>query len=526
MEWLNTREGERLGALGPAVDEAIADLVARDAVARVWSGDHTLWQDDPTEVADRLGWLRVGPEIAAAQADLDAFAADVFAEGFTHVLVMGMGGSSLFPEVVASTFTRADDRPRLSVLDSTDPAAIGRVESSLDLDRTLFVASSKSGSTLETASHLAYFWEQVGRPEQFAVVTDAGSALEATARDRGFRRVFLNRPDIGGRYSALSYFGMVPAALAGIDELRLLRSADVLAAQLGPDGDPHRHPGLRLGAVMSAAVKAGRDKLTLLLDPEIATFGLWLEQLLAESTGKQGTGVVPVAGEEVADDLSAYGDDRLFVGLGWNPALDELADAGHPVVELPYENAYGLGAQVLLWEFATAICGAGLGINPFDQPNVAEAKAATNDVLARVTGDEGAAALAVDRQPLAGLLDQVRPGDYLSIQAYVDPEDPLVGDIDAVRHALRDRLGVATTLGVGPRFLHSTGQLHKGGPPSGVFVQVLDEDLPAGGGPAIPGQDFGFGTLIAAQAAGDLATLRAHGLRSGRVTLDDLLAAG
>ncbi len=532
MEWLNTREGERLGALGPAVDATLADLVERDAVARIWAGDHTLWQDDPTEVADRLGWLLVGSEIAAAHTDLDRFAADVYAEGFTSVLVMGMGGSSLFPEVVATTFSRPDDRPRLAVLDSTDPAAIRRVEAALDLDHTLFIASSKSGSTLETASHLAYFWDRVGRPEQFAVVTDAGSALEATARERGFRHVFVNRPDIGGRYSALSYFGIVPAALAGVDYLRLLRSAEVLTLQLAPGRDPYRHPGLRLGAVMAAAAAAGRDKLTLLLDPDIATFGLWLEQLIAESTGKAGTGVVPVAGEDVAHDIAAYGDDRLFVGLGWHPALDELADAGHPVVELPYENAYGLGAQVLLWEFATAVCGAGLGINPFDQPNVAEAKAATNDVLARLGsggGESGGGGdpLAVAPESLDGLLAQVRTGDYLAIQAYVDPESPVVPELQRVRLALRDRLRVATTLGIGPRFLHSTGQLHKGGPPSGVFVQVVDEAAGAAEpGPPIPGRPFGFGTLLAAQAAGDLATLRAHGLRAARVTIDDLLTAG
>jgi len=534
LEWLNTREGERLGALGPAVDATLAELVGRDTVRRIWSGDHTLWQDDPTEVADRLGWLHVGAEIAADHARLDQFAADVYAEGYTNVLVMGMGGSSLFPEVIATTFGRPEDRPRLAVLDSTDPAAIARVDASIDLARTLFIASSKSGSTLETGSHLAYFWEKVGRPEQFAVVTDGGSALEASARERGFRQVFVNRSDIGGRYSALSYFGIVPAALAGVDYLRLLRSAEVLSAQLAAGGDPYRHPGLRLGAVMAAAAKAGRDKLTLVLDPDIASFGLWLEQLIAESTGKAGTGVVPIAGEDLSQDLSVYGDDRLFVGLGWHPALDELADAGHPVVELPYENAYGLGAQVLLWEFATAVCGAGLGINPFDQPNVAEAKAATNDVLARVTAGDGDGAddpLAIAAEPLAPLLAQVRPGDYLAIQAYVDPESPVVDQLQQVRLALRDRLGVATTLGVGPRFLHSTGQLHKGGPPSGVFVQVVDDHAgdagDAGeGGPAIPGQPFGFGTLIAAQAAGDLATLRAHGLRAARVSLDELLGAG
>lgn len=520
MEWLNTREGERLGALGPAVDATIADLVARDAVTRIWSGDHTLWQDDPVEVADRLGWLRVGPEVAAGHVALDTFAADAFAGGFVDVLVMGMGGSSLFPEVVAATFGGPDDRPRLSVLDSTDPAAVRRTEAALDLDHTLFIASSKSGSTLETTSHLAYFWDKVGRPEQFAVITDGGSDLEAHAREHDFRHVFLNRPDIGGRYSALSYFGMVPAAVAGVDYLRLLRAADVLAAQLAPGADPYRHPGLRLGAVLAAAAKAGRDKLTLLLDPDIATFGLWLEQLVAESTGKGGTGVIPVAGEAVADDLSAYGDDRLFVAVGWHPALDELADAGHPVVELPYENAYGLGAQVLLWEFATAVCGAALAINPFDQPNVAEAKAATQLVLD--AGDPPVIAA----EPLGGLLAQVRPGDYLAIQAYVDPDSPVVAGLERARLALRDRLGIATTLGIGPRFLHSTGQLHKGGPPTGVFAQVVDDvAAPGRGDLAIPGRPFGFGTLLAAQAAGDLATLRTHGLRAARVSMQDLLAA-
>ena len=522
MEWLNTREGERLGALGPAVDATIADLVERDAVARIWSGDHTLWQDDPTEVADRLGWLHVGPEVAAEHLALDRFAADVFAEGFTDVLVMGMGGSSLFPEVVASTVGGPDDRPRLSVLDSTDPAAIRRTEAAIDLERTLFIASSKSGSTLETKSHLAYFWDKVGRPEQFAVITDGGSDLEAHARDLDFRHVFVNRPDIGGRYSALSYFGIVPAAVAGVDYLRLLRAADVVASQLRPGADPYRHPGLRLGAVMATAANAGRDKLTLLLDPGIATFGLWLEQLVAESTGKGGTGVIPIAGEAVANDIAAYGDDRFFVAVGWHPVLDELADAGHPVVELPFENPYGLGGQVLLWEFATAICGAGLGINPFDQPNVAEAKAATNTVLDKLVLAAGDPPV-IEAEPLDALLGQIGAGDYLAIQAYVDPASSVVADLERARLVLRDRLHVATTLGVGPRFLHSTGQLHKGGPPSGVFVQVVDETAVAGA-VAIPGQPFGFATLIAAQAAGDLATLRKHGLRAGRVALADLLA--
>ena len=520
VEWLNTREGEQLGALAPLVDAALTDLLDRDAVTRIWGRDHTLWQDDPTEVADRLGWLRIADEVASEHALIDGFVDGLVADGFTHALVMGMGGSSLFPEVVATTFDRVPNRLELHVLDTTDAGAVRRVGDALPLDRTLFLASSKSGSTLETKSHLAHFWETVGKPEQFAVVTDPGSDLEATARERGFRQVFANNPDIGGRYSALSYFGIVPAAVAGVDWARLLHAAHVVAGDLAPGVPAEQNPGLRLGAIMGAATKAGRDKLTLLLDPEIATFGLWLEQLLAESTGKHGTGVIPIAGERIADDLSGYGDDRLFVALGWHPALDDLAEAGHPVVELPYENEYGLGAQVLLWEFATAVCGAVLDINPFDQPNVAEAKAATNDVLAGDLPD-------IPVQPLDALLDRVRPGDYLALQAFVDPASPVVADLERARTALRDRLGVATTFGVGPRYLHSTGQLHKGGPPTGVFVQVIDtSDAAADVDVPIPDQAFGFATLKAAQAAGDYLTLRKHDLRAARVSIDELKGIG
>ncbi len=505
--------GERLGPLADDVRRVLDQLGADDAVARIWSRDHTLWAPDPTEIADRLGWLEVAGEVLADGARLDAFVDGAVADGLTHAVVMGMGGSSLFPEVMARTFPAAEGRLALTVLDTTDPTAIARIEATSPLDETLFIASSKSGSTVETRSHLAHFWQKVGRPEQFAVITDPGSALGDLARARGFREIFENRPDIGGRYSALSYFGLVPAALSGVDWSALVQTALDLEPQLRQESG-ESNPGLRLGAIFGAAVKAGRDKLTLVIDGRVATFGLWLEQLLAESTGKQGTGVVPVADEPLGP-ATVYGDDRLFVVIGETPStigLDVLADAGHPVVELALDDPLQLGRQVLLWEFATAVCGAVLGINAFDQPNVAEAKEATKKVLASGPPD-------IRITPLEDLLAQASEGDYVAVQAYVDPGDPAVEQLQRARLQLRDELHLATTFGLGPRYLHSTGQLHKGGPPTGVFVQVVGTsttDAP------IPDESFTFAELEHAQADGDFLTLRDHGLRVARVTIDDL----
>jgi transaldolase / glucose-6-phosphate isomerase len=503
-----TIEGERLDPIAADVDAAMAALEQRRAVERAFAGDHTLWQEDPTEVADRLGWLHSPAELAGQAGALDQFARRAAADGFTHAVLMGMGGSSLFPEVMARTFGRRDGYLELAVLDTTDPAAIRRLADRLPLANTLFVAASKSGTTLETLSHLAFFWDEVGKPEQFVVITDPGSPLAATAAERGFRATFQNRPDIGGRYSALSHFGMVPAALLGVDITDLLqRAVSMLAAP---------ELGLRLGAIMGAAARAGRDKLTVVLPDEVASFGPWLEQLIAESTGKHGTGIVPVDGEPLGPP-GAYGDDRLFVALGdhQHRALDALAGAGHPVVVLPYRQRSDIGAEVVRWELATAFAGAVLGINPFDQPNVAEAKAATSRVLAAPGGLP-----TIEPEPVEGLLGHLRPGDYLAIQAYVDPGSPVVARLQSARVALRDRYRVATTLGIGPRFLHSTGQLHKGGPATGVFPQIVAGDA---GDVAIPGQPFGFSTLKQAQAAGDLETLRGHGLRAARVTADDVV---
>ncbi len=501
---------DKLGPISEAVAAVLDDLRERDAVRRLWERDHTLWQDDPTEVADRLGWLDVAGAMATQDERLRTFADALVADGIEHVVVMGMGGSSLFPEVLARSFPPQAGRPGLRVLDTTDPAPLLRIFTECPPESTLFIASSKSGGTIETLSHLDTVLEHGGETGHVAVVTDPDSALAERATAERFRALFENPSDIGGRYSALSFFGLVPAAAAGLDVATLLASASAATPAL-QDPDPARNAGLRLAAAMAGGVRVGRDKLTLVIDGEIETTGLWLEQLLAESTGKHGTGVIPIAGERLGPP-EVYGDDRLFVGIGEHHGLDRLAEAGHPVVELPSRGPDGLGELVLTWEVATALCGAALGINPFDQPNVAEAKAATNEVLERGVGD-------IATTPLDDLLAQVGPGDYVAIQAYVDPEAGAVDLLEDARTAIRDRYRVATTVGLGPRFLHSTGQLHKGGPPSGVFIQVVGDDpvdVP------IPGKPFGFSTLKHAQAEGDLTTLQAHGLRAGRVTLDDL----
>ena len=508
---------DRLGPLTDAAQAALAELTERDAVARTWARDHTLWRDDPTEISDRLGWLTVVPDMVAGLDDMRATCARL-ASDVDHVLLAGMGGSSLFPEVVARSTPPDSRAPTPHMLDTTDPAAIARLGAELPPERTLHIAASKSGTTLETRSHLAWAWERHPDPARFAVITDPGSELAALAQERGFAAVFENPPDIGGRYSALSRFGLVPAILAGADVDGLLASASGITESLRTA--PPANPAARMAATMAAAVREGRDKLTLVVPDELAMFGLWLEQLLAESTGKDGTGVVPIVGEPLGDP-AVYGDDRLFVAVAEPPLraagrLDALAAAGHPVVLLPSGATFAdLGAQVLLWELATALAGALLGIHPFDQPDVAAAKAATARVLAEGPPD-------LPLTPLDELLDRVEVGDYLAIQAFVDPGSPAVADIEAARVALRDRLRVATTVGLGPRFLHSTGQLHKGGPDTGVFVQVVGEAADGAGDVPIPGEAYGFGALEHAQADGDLVTLRERKRRAGRVRLDEL----
>lgn len=501
-----------LGDVAQAVDVAVEELVSANAVERMWNHDHLLFGDDPAECANRFGWLDVVQESAEAWESLVAFAADVAASS-DDVVLMGMGGSSLFPEVLTQTFASGAGYPNLHVIDSTDADAVRRVLDATDPARTFHLASSKSGSTLETRSHLALFWERSGDPSRFAVVTDPGSALGDLARERGFAEVFENNPDIGGRYSALSLFGMVPAALIDADGEALIDAAFDMADGLEPVGDAADNVGLRLGAVFGAAAREGRTKLTILIQPELESFGLWLEQLVAESTGKHGVGIVPIVGEELST-ICATSADRLIVTVGRVDGMDELRATGAPLVELSLEETTDVGAQVLLWEFAVAVSGRVLGINPFDQPDVEAAKVAARALL------DTAAPPAPPETPLDEALATVGPGDYVAICAFVDPGSALAGELESVRHRLGARLGVATTLGFGPRFLHSTGQLHKGGPATVVVLQVCttaDVDL------AIPDQTFTFDQLKHAQAAGDLAALSAAGHRAYRVSADDLL---
>ena len=443
-------------------------------VGRIWAYDATLWTDSGE---DRwLGWLDVATRVRPRLDELYAFS-QVAVEQFDAFVLLGMGGSSLAPEVLR----RHSGSTAFHVLDTTHPAAIRRLESRLDLERTLFLVSSKSGSTLETRSHADYFWERCGgQGAHFAAITDPGSELERLATERGFRAIFPGEPEIGGRYSALSLFGMVPAALMSLDLERLLaRAEEMMEALRGEDGNPGHELGLELGE----GWREGRDKVC--LDDHPSGFGLWAEQLIAESTGKQGKGLVPAPGE------SPDGPDRLRG-------------------EVQLRHPDDLGGEFLRWEFATAVAGHVLGINPFDQPDVQAAKDKTNDVLA--AGDPDA----TPRGSLDELLGSARPGDYVAIQAFVDPEreselEPLL--------ARAHETGCVVTCGLGPRYLHSTGQLHKGGPNTGLFVQVVDD---VGEEVAIPGRDFGFGRLISAQAAGDLAALEDRGRRAIRLRLEDL----
>ena len=499
-----------LGALGDTVESRLAGLAKADVPRRIWAKDHTVWKPDPTEISNRLGWLTVAEQMTEAAGDLIAFGRRIADEGYRDVVLMGMGGSSLAPEVIHATFGAVPGFPRLHVLDTTDPASIIALERSLDLGRTLFVAASKSGGTVETTCQCAYFYDKAKRGEQFIAITDGGSSLEAFARQSGFRRVFFNQPDIGGRYSALSYFGLVPAALVGAPLRDLLDQATEMACACASCVPVADNPGMWLGAVMAEAAMAGRDKLTLVLPPAISTFGTWVEQLVAESTGKEGKGILPVEGEPLGSP-EVYGDDRLFVSIG-----DEI-DL-RPAATLKFDGPARLGAEFFRWEFATAVAGAILGINPFDQPNVQEAKDAANRILSA-----GERLPDVPDDDLDALLAQVRPGDYVAITAYMQRNAENEEALRRVRVRLRDRFKVATTVGFGPRYLHSTGQLHKGGPNKGVFIQVIshdDTDLP------IPGRSFTFGTLKAAQALGDLESLRAHGRRAGRVPVETLLNWG
>lgn len=522
-----------LGTFKETVEARLAAWRQEDFGRRLWEKDHTLWSPEPVpELTDRLGWLTLPESMAGEAGRLTGFAAEVKAEGITDAVVLGMGGSSLAPEVYARTFGAAAGFPRLSVLDSTHPDAVRALAAKLDLTRSLFVVSSKSGTTTETLSFFRTFWDLVGKlvpapGRHFVAVTDPGTSLEKLARERGFREVFNAPEEVGGRYSALTNFGLVPAALLGVDVGRLLARGADMARACGPGVPAPENPGLLLGAALGELALAGRDKVTFLTTAALASFPDWIEQLIAESTGKLGRGIVPVAGEP-AGPPAAYGDDRFFVGLFLEEDgfLDEqlynLERAGHPVARVRLEDPYALGVELYRWEMATAAAGAVLGVNPFDQPDVQLAKELATKAMKEAgggtTAGDGVDAGVPDalRRELLAWLGGARPGDYLGIHAYLAPWPRTTEVLHAIQAALHARTRLAVTLGYGPRFLHSTGQLHKGGPGTCRFLQLVNEpaeDL------AVPETAYTFGTLIRAQAEGDRQALEQRGRQVLRVRL-------
>jgi transaldolase / glucose-6-phosphate isomerase len=507
-----------------AVATRLQTAVSEKVAERVWKRDPSLWGGPGVpEIEDRLGWLDVAAKMQAQLGDLVAFAKQLKSEGYTDAVLLGMGGSSLGPEVLRRSFGDQANGLRLQVLDSTHPDAVLAVEQSVDLDRTIFIVSSKSGGTIETLSHYRHF-KAKAKPEQFVVVTDPGSPLAALAASDGLRRTFENPSDIGGRYSVLSFFGLVPAALAGYNVEALLLRANVGELDCAADLTQQDNVGLTLGVAIGELALRARDKLTLVVSPPIDSFGLWMEQLVAESTGKQGKGILPVADEPLAVP-DAYGDDRVILYLrhGNRPsaeldaAVGALRDAGVPVITLSTYGATGLGRLFFDAEFAVAVSGWVLGINPFDQPNVQEAKDNTNKVL-----DSGSLPRigAADDAALKALFGVSAP-HYAAILGYLPTAGPDNAGIDdavaELRAAIRAATGMATTFGYGPRFQHSTGQEHNGGAPNGRFLQLVN--VPRGQVP-IPGESYDFTTLIDAASAGNLQTLRSHGLAAERVVLE------
>ncbi|MBI3961330.1 MAG: bifunctional transaldolase/phosoglucose isomerase, partial [Deinococcus sp.] len=539
------RQSAQLGAYQEPVNKALA--AASEVARRVWEKDPTLWKKDEAHakvIKNRLGWLTVGSAMLEHVAELMAFADGVRRDGFTRVVLLGMGGSSLAPEVLQRTFGTARGYPDLLVLDTTDPVSVRQVERSGDLAKTLFLVASKSGTTTEVSAFYQYFVEKVRAlqgdhaGQNFAAITDPGTPLESLARAQHFRHIFLNPADIGGRYSALSYFGLVPAALLGIDLRGLLEHGERMAQSCASCLSPAQNPGVWLGTILGQGALAGRNKVTFITSRSLASLDYWLEQLIAESTGKEGKGIVPVEGEPLGDP-AAYGADRVFVYLGLaaeadgdtNARLNALAGAGHPVVRLTLSDQLDLGAEFFRWEFATAVAGASLAVDPFDEPNVTESKDNTRRLLQELKergqlpegepmvseqgislyGDTAlrakieAAGARTLTSALGVFLAQARPGDYLALMAYIERSAPHERSLLAIRTRLRDALQVATTVGYGPRFLHSTGQLHKGGGANGLFLQITNNDATD---LAIPGEFYSFGQLKRAQALGDLLSLQ------------------
>jgi transaldolase/glucose-6-phosphate isomerase len=506
--------------LEPPVIERVQAAERENMAKRIWSHDESLWGGPGVpEIGNRLGWLSISEKMLEHASDLREFAEAAMADGLEHAVLLGMGGSSLGPEVIRRSYGEVPGGMRLHVLDSTDPGAVRKTEQAVDLDKTLFIVSSKSGGTIETLSHMRYFYERTGGDgSRFCAVTDPGSPLVELARERGFRHVFENDPNIGGRYSVLSYFGLVPAACAGVNIEGMLHQAQVAEQNCAQFDSAESNSGLWLGCVMGELAQHGRDKLTYVVSQPVSSFGLWVEQLIAESTGKHGKGILPVADEPLGPP-EVYGDDRVFAYLRnedepdeeMDAAIEALGRAGHPTTTgRVIGGAADLGRIFFVTEFATAVAGWALQINPFDQPNVQEAKDNTARIL-----EEGLPEL--DPGSLDELLAGAAPPNYIAILAYVTPSEEFDAAATDLRVALRERTKCTTTFGYGPRYLHSTGQYHKGGPPNGLFIQLYqhaEEDI------EIPEAGYSFEYLKSAQALGDMQTLREHGLPVVRIDVD------
>lgn len=510
------------------MEAAFVRLEQENLIERIWARDHTVWKEEPAEISNRLGWLTVAETMVDEAADLARFAQEIRAADFRNVVLLGMGGSSLAPELLRAAFGPQAGFPHLHVLDSTVPAWVRRIKEAIDPAHTLFIVSSKSGGTVETITLYKYFaglvQEMKGAQagENFIAITDSGSSLADTAQAQGFRRLFLNDPNIGGRYSALSFFGLVPAALAGLDVAVLLERGLQMAEACARSAAPLANPGAWLGAVMAGLALGGRDKVTFMTSPSLETFGLWAEQLIAESSGKEGKGILPIAREPMSD-AAVYGAERLFVYLRLPQDDNDSGDhhaatliaAGQPLIQYNLRDRYDLAAEFFRWELATAVACAFLGVNPFDQPNVQDAKSKTTAVL-ELLRETGRPPALLDTGVLHDFLEQAQRYDYLAIMAYLDGNPEVDSALQEVRAQILERHYLANTMGYGPRFLHSTGQLHKGGPANGLFLQLVadySDDLP------VPGSDFSFAGLVSAQAAGDYEALESHGRRVMRLNL-------
>ncbi len=545
--------------LATDVNASIQDWKKNGKVKRLWQKDASLWTG--TDEDKWLGWLDITEQQIEDADKLKQIAADIKKAGFKNALLLGMGGSSLCPEVLRMTFGKAAGYPDLHVLDSTDPAQIKSIEESVDLASTLCIVSSKSGSTLEPNIYKQYFFDRVkakvGDKEagsRFIAITDPGSKMQRVAEKDKFRKVFMGVPSIGGRYSALSNFGMVPAAVMGIDAAKFLKNTEQMVDACGEDSDAAMNPGVILGTILGVAANQGRDKITFVTSPGIFDLGAWLEQLIAESTGKSGRGIIPVDRERLAKP-DTYGSDRVFAYLRLesepdkeqSAAVDTLAKAGHPVVRIVLPDIYSLGQEFFRWEIATAVAGALIGINAFNQPDVEASKIETRKLTSEYestgklpsespffTGD--GAKLYADLKNTAALkgggtlagflkkhLARIGAGDYFALLGYITMNEAHEEALQSIRLAVRDNKKVATVLGFGPRFLHSTGQAYKGGPNSGVFLQITCDDAVD---ILVPGQKYTFGVVKSAQARGDFAVLAERGRRALRVHLGKDVAAG